>query len=175
MVSQGEIGSWKQQFSAHAQPVYKHNMTHTQPQGWCYQTTPLGSNAQSKYSNYWDMNRTISNFKSQRTPRLSWSRLTDRQLAQCRTLSLIASEARFPQRLWVFSILKYCCQTCEDVVQFAICIRPSIQYSIYVLWQDSGSDSDRYSQKVKIFFWNPPLIREATLRSKLIFRSLPLQ
>ena len=31
MVSQGEIGSWKQQFSAHAQPVHKHNITHTRP------------------------------------------------------------------------------------------------------------------------------------------------
>ena len=143
-MSQGEIGSWKQQFSAHAQPVHKHNITQTPHAGWCYQTTPLGSNAQSKYSNNWDMRRTISNFESQRIPRLSSSRLTDRHLAQCTTLSLIASEAGSP--LWVFNVSKYCRQSCSSVCDFPPC--QSIQYSTFVLWQ----------WQVFRCFWSHPLI-----------------
>ena len=115
--------------------------------GWCYQTTPLGSNAQSKYSNNWDMSRTISNFESQRTPRLSWSRLTVRHLAQCRTLSLIASETRSP--LWVFNVSKYIRQSCIYLVQFAI-FPPVNQYNTAPIC----CDSDRYSGVFGVILWS---------------------
>ena len=160
-MSQGEIGSWKQQFSAHAQPVHKHNITQTPHAGWCYQTTPLGSNAQSKYSNNWDMRRTISNFESQRTTRLSRSRLTDtQQPALCRTLSLIALETQRPAlhvssmsgTIGMFCVLKYCRQSCSSVCNFFWSISPAsvllwqwqvftkISRSYFNKWHDLRSD-----------------------------------
>ena len=116
---------------------------------WCYQTRqPFQDQTLSQNIQTTEIWTTISNFESQRTTRLSRSRLTDtQQPALCRTLSLIASETRRPAlhvssmsgaiAIGMFCVLKYCRQSWSSVCNFS---HQSVQHLCCC-------DSDRYSQK----------------------------
>ena len=108
---------------------------------WCYQTRqPFQDQTLSQNIQTTEIWTTISNFESQRTTRLSRSRLTDtQQPALCRTLSLIASETRRPAlhvssmsgAIGMFCVLKYCRQSWSSVCNFFSSISPAS----VLLWQ----------------------------------------
>ena len=131
MVSQGEIGSWKQQFSAHAQPVHKHNITHTR--------LMLSDNP-------FRIKRSVKIFKQPRYEpqsavlrRKEWGDCQDQGWQTpglCRTLSLIASEARSSCFLNVWArkmicVSKYWRQSWSSVGNFFSSISPAS----VLLWQ----------------------------------------
>ena len=129
---------------------------------WCYQTRqPFQDQTLSQNIQTTEIWTTISNFESQRTTRLSRSRLTDtQQPALCRTLSLIALETQRPAlhvssmsgTIGMFCVLKYCRQSCSSVCNFFSSISPAsvllwqwqvftkISRSYFNKWHDLRSD-----------------------------------